>query len=141
MSYILIVMFGFIFLQCTILRNICYLLSVTFLWIYSITMSLQKLAKRVVLIQTYILQYLFSNKPSCSRKNSVFSSTYGFHKLVKSNSQISQQRTCVEINKVAGLHACNLMKKKLQDRCFLRNLWTFRNSFLKVDVDLLIFNK
>ena len=33
---------------------------------------------------------------------------------------ISQQNTCVEVffNKIAGLQACNFIKKRLQHRCF-----------------------
>ena len=86
LSCIMIVIFGFIFLQCVIIRNMCYLLPVSFPWNYSITISLQKLAKQVqILVQIYVLYYLSNNKPSCSRKSSSFPKVYIFHKFAKSH--------------------------------------------------------
>ena len=61
-------------------------------------------------------------------------------------SQYSQEKTCVVVSfyKVAGIQACNVIKKRLQRRCFPTTIAKFLRTALFMEHDwwlLLLFNK
>ena len=89
--------------------------------------KINKLDKSFTQVITQLLIYRNSRSRSSHQKCSII-------KMFLKYSQYSQENTCVGVffNKVAGLRLANVLKKRLQHRCFPVNVAElFKNTYFE----------